>query len=217
MLECHISAVHVVDSEGAENAALRDRLKGAFPAGAARRMTLLGMMIGSALGATASGTIDSLVYSSEFGESVSLENYLRSFPTPSPTAFQSSIHPSAVQQVLIQRQRPVRQLIPLAGGPELVLQAALAALTDPADEVVWCGGDESGTWLRDLGAAANRSFAFAVVLRKAPAGRALGRLRLVPAEGTGSLSHAAWFERLRDRVPWSGLVGTGWRLDLEWA
>lgn len=216
MLECHISALHVVDPEGADNAALRDRLKANFPAGASRRMTLLGMMIGSALGGTRVEQIDALVYSSEFGESASLENYLRSFPAASPTLFQTSIHPSAVQQVLIQRQKPVRQLVPLAGGPELVLQSALAAMTSPADEVVWCGGDECGSWLRAAGAVADRSFAFALVLRKQPTANSLGRLQLTPGEGNGRLPLADWFECLRDRRSWRGSVGTGWQLGIEW-
>lgn len=216
MFERSILSLHVIDPAGEEAPALRDRLKSQFPPGTARRMSTLGMMIGAAIKAVATEDIDTLVYSSAFGESISLEGYLRSFPTPSPTLFQTSIHPSGFQQGLILRQKPMREVIPIAGGPELVLQSILAAMTAPAEKVLWCGGEERGTWLREVGAAADRSFAFALTLGSPTAANALGKIKLIPDEGSGSLELASWFEFLVRRQTWQGPVGGGWRLTLDW-
>lgn len=216
MLERSIIALHLVDPAGLEPAALRDRLKPNFPPGAGRRMTLLGMMVGTAVKAVATAEIETFVYASEYGESISLENYLRSFPSPSPTLFQTSIHPSGVQQGLILRQQPVRELIPLAGGPELPLQAALACLTNPAPKVLWCGGEESGTWLRDIGVAAPRSFAFALVLATGTPAGALGRIRLSETSAAGKLTLPDWYDILQRRQAWQGPVGSGWQLGVDW-
>lgn len=216
MLERTILGVHVEDPGSEEAARIRERLKVNFPAGAARRMTLLGMMVGSAVRALGPAPDDTLVYSSEFGESVSLESYLRSFPAASPTLFQTSIHPSGFQQGLVLRQRPVREALPLAGGPELVLQAALAAASCPAERVLWCGGEERGSWLRELGVAAERSFAFAVALGPAAQRNPLGRIILGPCEESGSMPLSLWADLLRDRRAWQGPVGAGWHLSLIW-
>lgn len=216
MFERTILKMQLVDSAGAEALALRDRLKSNFPPGATRRMTLLGMMVGSAIQEVATEDIDTLVYSSAFGESISLESYLRSFPTASPTLFQTSIHPSGFQQGLIIRQKPMREVIPIAGGPELVLQSSLAAMTVPTDKVVWCGGEERGTWLRELGAAADQSFAFALKLGKKDDENAIGRIELSPSEGRSSLNLVQWFEALSNRRQLDQHIGLGWKLALNW-
>lgn len=217
MFERYITALHLIDPAGEDNAALRERLKPNFPPRAVRRMTLLGLMVGSAIQKVANGDQQAMIYSSEYGESVALEGYLRSFPTASPTLFQTSIHPSAFQQALIQQQKPLPEALPMAGGPELVLQSALAAVTGEADEVIWCGGDECGTWLRELGCAADRSFAFAMALRRERTDQSVGRLRLEPTETTGQMALAQWFDLLREHRSWSGPIGSGWQLSIDWS
>src|SRR5947199_274737 len=74
---------------------------------------------------------DALIYASTFAETRSLEDYLTSFPTASPLLFQTSIHPGAVQQVLIGRQQPVGRFWPLTGRRRLVEHALLTALLEP--------------------------------------------------------------------------------------
>ena len=64
-------------------------------------MTVLGMLVGAALGDLRPGAEDAVVYATAFGESRALEAYLDSFPEASPTQFQTSIHPSGVQQALV--------------------------------------------------------------------------------------------------------------------
>ncbi|MBI4624678.1 MAG: hypothetical protein HY736_15845 [Verrucomicrobia bacterium] len=93
----------------------RARLGEKFPRAALRRMTHLGLLVGSALDGLALGPDDALVYATTFAETRALEDYLATFPTPSPMLFQTSIHPSAVQQVLIARQQPLTRFWPMTG------------------------------------------------------------------------------------------------------
>ena len=119
MLERHIELL-ITENAGSETPAeTRERLKGLFPPGSTRRMTTLGLLVGGALSRLGPGGEDSVTYATGYGESRTLESYLDSFPTPSPTLFQTSIHPSAVQQLMIARQSPVGEFMPLSGGPLL--------------------------------------------------------------------------------------------------
>jgi hypothetical protein len=163
-----ITALHADDAaDGAEEpAATRERLKACFPPGAARRMTQLGMLVGAALARVAPGADDAIIHATQFGEGRALESFLESFPAASPTGFQTSIHPGAVQQGMIRRAQPVREFFPMAGGAFLPGQALLAAMLSPAPRVVLCGGEERGTWLREVGAAAGETFAYALALEK---------------------------------------------------
>ena len=120
MLECHFHSVRTEAPGPEESAATRERLRDAFPRGATRRMSQLGLLLGSVLGDCTPSEDDTLVYASAYAESQALEDYLASFPTPSPTLFQTSIHPSAVLQVFVARQRPVRSFFPHTGGAQLV-------------------------------------------------------------------------------------------------
>ena len=135
-----------------------------FPPNAVRRMTRLGLMLGAALRDFSIGPDDAVVYATTFGETITLARYLESFPLASPSFFQTSIHPSAVEQVLINRTCPVRELTPLAGQPDLSAQASLAALLTPGERVLLTGGEEVGSWMRQLDAASNVGFAFALEL-----------------------------------------------------
>ena len=137
---------------------------GNFPANAVRRMTRLGLMLGAALRDFSVGEDDAVVYATTFGETVAIARYLESFPAASPLHFQTSIHPSAIEQVLINRACPVRELTPLAGQPDLSAQAALTALLTPGGRVLLTGGEEIGSWMRQYDAASAVGFAFALEL-----------------------------------------------------
>lgn len=147
-----------------------------FSPNAARRMTHLGLLLGETLREFSIEPADAVVYATTFGETVATGRYLESFPAASPLFFQTSIHPSAIEQVLINRGCPVRELTPLAGQPDLSAQAALTALLTPGERVLLTGGEEVGTWLRQLDAASNVGFAFALELGTAPRD-AVGELR----------------------------------------
>jgi hypothetical protein len=217
MLERFIEYVKTeAPAPGEAAAATRERLKSSCAPGASRRMTLLGLMVGSTLPAEAPAAADAVVYASSFGESPAMEQFLDSFPTPSPTLFQTSIHPSAVQQVLIGRGRTATEFLPLTGLRGLVAQAALAALLSPAERVWWCGGDERGSWLREHGAASERSFAFTLGLTRTRTAASVGRVALVSGPERGQLDLPDWFDLLARREPWAGVAGEGWRLELAW-
>src|SRR5437870_3302040 len=99
----HLRVERPPDSETATEA--RERLREKFPRNSLRRMTHLGMLIGSALDGVEFSVADALVYATTFAETRALEEFLASFPNPSPLLFQTSIHPGGVQQVLIGRQQ----------------------------------------------------------------------------------------------------------------
>ena len=217
MLERFIQELRTDDPGSETPAATRDRLKPRFTAGSTRRMTLLGMLAGAALGDLQPAGDDAVVYASAFGEGRALEDYLASFPTASPTLFQTSIHPSGVQQGLIGAQRSVQELFPHAGGRQLAVQALLTAMLAPAPGVVLVGGEERGTWLVEADAVSDRTFAYAVRLAREPGPAALGRLTLAQEEATGALTHPAWFELLHHRQPFDGPAAEGWHLQLAWS
>ncbi len=199
-----------------EPAATRERLRACFPPGAARRMTQLGMLVGSVLGPLNPGPEDTLVYASGFGESRSLEAYLDSFPTASPTLFQTSIHPSGAQQLMIGRQTPLRRFFPLSGGKQLVAQALVTALVQDEGRVLLCGGEERGSWLRECGVASEHSLAFALELTRVRGEGSLGRITLERGGDDDGLSLFEWCVLLAHRNPFEGNAGAGWRLVLEW-
>jgi hypothetical protein len=219
MLERYLHHLRVERPPPAETAnEARDRLGALFPRGAPRRMTHLGMLVGAALEGLPVRGDDTVVYASTHAETRALEDYLMSFPAPSPMLFQTSIHPSAVQQVLIGRQQPVRRFLPLTGRRRLVEHALLAALLDPAPRVILVGGEERGTWMLDLGVASDRAFAFALGLDSGSSG-ATGRVAFLPhppGPAAGSCPSLPDFaDALAERRPlrWPGHGG---EFMLEW-
>ena len=189
----------------------RTRLGAKFPRTALRRMTHLGLLTGSALDGLALTVDDAIVYATTFAETRALEDYLSSFPSASPLLFQTSIHPSAIQQVLIGRQQPIRRFWPMTGKRRLAESALTAALMETAPRVVLAGGEERGTWLLEQSMASATSFAFAMLLTPEAAG-ATGRVRFQPMAGTAETSVPTLEEftlALADRKPlsWRGAGG----------
>lgn len=133
----------------------------------ARRMSLLGRLVHGLLREESLHPDEPLIYGTAFAEARALETYVRSLPAASPTAFQTSIHPSAVQQALIARGQAVGQLVPLAGEDDLAARACLCALLSPAPTGHIILGEEAGTWLLDHGLASPA--AWALLLRWGPA------------------------------------------------
>ncbi|MEZ0215620.1 MAG: hypothetical protein ACAH89_00625 [Rariglobus sp.] len=220
MLERWITALHTEDAGLEAPAATRDRLKDRFPKNATRRMSQLGLLVGTALEPLQPGYDDALIYASAYAETRALEGYLDSFPTPSPTLFQTSIHPSAVQQSLITSQRPIRQFLPLTGGVHLPAQALLTAFLAGSPRVILCGGEERGTWLLDHGRSSDRTFAFALTLASEPVAGSLARVTL---DFSDESPHAScdfplpvFFDHLHNRRPVDACVLPGRRLRIEW-
>ncbi len=220
MLERFIQFQHVErPASPAEDAAgARVRLGAKFPRTALRRMTHLGLLTGAALDGLTLTPEDAVVYATTYAETRALEDYLASFPTASPLLFQTSIHPSAVQQVLIGRQQPIRRFWPMTGRRRLVEAALLAALLEPAPRVVLLGGEERGTWLLEQGMASDHAFAFAVLLTTDSTG-AGGRIHFSPGaekpeERVPTLDAFATSLAERNPLRWFG-AGGDWRV--EWS
>ena len=210
----HLRVELPADDETAAGA--RARLADKFPRAALRRMTHLGLLVGSALDGAPLGPDDALVYATTFAETRALEDFLTSFPAASPLLFQTSLHPSGVQQVLIGRQQPIGRLWPLAGRTRLVEQALLTALLEPAPRVTLVGGEERGSWMLAHGMASARSFAFAAVLTR-NATDAIARVTRVPSsvsdEPCPDLETFALALSSRRPLGWAG-AGGAWAL--EW-
>jgi hypothetical protein len=220
MIERFIHHVRVERPDAAETVVeARERLRDKLPRTALRRATHLGLLVGSTLEGVTFSPVDAVVYASTYAETRALEDYLHSFPTPSPSLFQTSIHPSAVQQVLINRQQPVARLWPITGCERLAEQALLVGLLETAERVAVVGGEERGTWMLEHGAASDRAFAFALVLTCEAAG-AMGRVAFQPASdltpaGNASISFVAFATALAERraLRWCGTSGE-W--SIEW-
>ncbi len=198
-----------------------------FSPNAARRMTHLGLLLGEVMREFPIAPDDAVVYATTFGETVATGRYLESFPAASPLFFQTSIHPSAIEQVLINRGCPVRELTPLAGQPDLSAQAAMTALLTPGERVLLTGGEEVGTWLRRLDAASNVGFGFALELSDAPSDCAVGEMcwnaerekarateRPALSAVEGDL-HELFFA-VRDRRPLRCACPSGGEIQLSW-
>lgn len=224
MFERLITTLRTDDAAPEDVAATRERLKAGFPPGAVRRMTQLGMLVSNILNDLAPSTDDTIVYATQYAESRTLETYLESFPAASPTGFQTSIHPGAVQQAMIRRAQPVGEFFPVAGGEYLVGQSLVATMISPAARVVLCGGEERGSWLAAIDGASERAYAYGMILEKtAPAASAgasqtnTARLHLEPSDKPAvPLAHSAWFDLLHARKNFSGTPAPGWRATLEW-
>ena len=218
MLERFLHALSLSEASHEDIAATRERLKDRFPRGATRRMTQLGLLVGAALDEVGLREEDALVYASAYAETRALESYLESFPAASPTLFQTSIHPSAVQQALIARQFPIREFFPLTGRLHLVAHAVQAALMSSSSRVLLCGGEERGTWLLEKKAASDRTFAFALALQAERDG-ALARVAIdiaAPDAAAQAFTLPEFFDALRARQPIDRVAAPGLRLEVKW-
>ncbi len=219
-LDLFIDAVRTEDARSEDPAATRERLKEIFPKLSSRRMTQLGLVVGSTLLPLVPGQFDTLVYASEYAETRALEGYLDSFPSASPTLFQTSIHPSAVQQTLIGRQQPVREFFPVTGHAHLVVRALQTAWLASAPRTLLCGGEERGTWLLECGTASDRTFGFSLALARDQTAATLGRLTLVPtgdADATAAFPLPDFFDALHQRRSLNVAAAPGLRLVLAWS
>ncbi|MGC4075202.1 MAG: hypothetical protein QM760_22410 [Nibricoccus sp.] len=225
-----IQALRTDDAGAEEPAATRERLKEIFPKLSSRRMTQLGLVVGGTLLPLAPAETDALVYASEYAETRALEGYLDSFPSASPTLFQTSIHPSAVQQALIGRQQPVREFLPVTGRDRLAVLALQSAWLSGAPRMLLCGGEERGTWFLNNRNASDRTFGFTLALTREATPDTIGRIRLtpaLPANGPGAinpstsdpaaLSLVDFFDALHQRRPLDLNAAPGTRLVLAWS
>ncbi len=226
----YVTSVRTEDIGAEDSAATRERLKNLFPKLATRRMTQLGLVVGHTLLETTPADDDTIVYASQYGETRALEAYIDSFPTPSPTLFQTSIHPSSIQQALIFRQQPIREFFPLAGSDYLIATALQTAVTSVGSRTLFCGGEERGTWLLEHGSASARTIGFTLALIREKPAIPLATLELrisdqmpdakcpMPdARVLSPLTLPAFFDHLHQRTPIDQPISPSLHLQLTWA
>ncbi len=194
-------------------------LKAEFPGRSARRMTRLGMQMTHVLRSLDIQEDCSLIYASSFSETCTIEKFLDSFPFPSPQAFQTSIHPSGVEQFLIQNKQPVTELFPLAGLGDLLFRALDTALLCQNEQIILCGGEERGTWLGDTGVSAEANYAWAIEVRTQAIDDAVARIAwrgLAEADGDAKLIPNL-IEALRAETVYRYRASGGGELELSWS
>jgi len=193
-------------------------LKAEFPGRSARRMTRLGMQMTHVLKDLGIGERCSLIYATSFSETCTIEKYLDSFPFPSPQAFQTSIHPSGVEQFLIQQKQAITEFFPLAGQDDQLFRALETALLCQTDQMVLCGGEERGTWLGDTGVSAEANYAWALSLHRQAPEAAIGRITwqgLAEAEGDPKIVPNL-IEALRAQSTYHYRAPNGGEMELNW-
>jgi len=190
-------------------------LKEGLPRSAQRRMTLMGLMLHRLLEGRTLDADTAIIYLTAFGESRTMEKYLESFPMPSPMGFQSSIHPSGVEQSLILRRQPVRFFLPLAGRDAL-FQALRTATTLPAGTIL-ASAEERGGWLarNDLSSRVTFSWALTLADREEAEGSFAWEADAGEARESGRASGLAWALAEREAWAWKrpglGTVRLQWR------
>lgn len=147
---------------------LRNELAAHLPRGAKRKFSENGLQISHILQELDAQTEEPIVSVSTFAESRSLEEFIDSFPTPSPARFQRSVHPSAVQQARVTFDNSIRTYIPIAGKDGITIVAVRTALTQNHPILNLVGGEECGTWSVDIKAGSRIGFAFGLKIESKP-------------------------------------------------
>ncbi len=214
-----IQSVEYIDGGDDSVVEARAKYKGEFPGRSARRMTHLGMMIGLCLQKMDIRTDVPLIYASTYAESASFEKFIDSFPQASPALFQSSIHPSAVEQALIPGKQSIDRFYPITSNTNLAGRALENCFLLGEDTVILAGGEERGTWLCEHGMASDESFAYALELKRK--GDGVGKITLdrsEPLDSEKSVSCPSFAKMISDRrsvrVP-SIVLGVWIQIDWE--
>ncbi|WP_309387035.1 hypothetical protein [Cerasicoccus frondis] len=194
----------------------RKKLRKNFKPLAARRLTTLPLLLGELTQSAAPQPTDEWVFASEFGGSISLENYLNSFPNPSPLHFQNSIQPGPIDLVNVARGQAANQLTPIVGGEHLLGDALLTAMISPAKTVHLVGGEEFTAWAATHGLGADDSFGF--YLKICPSEEsAVAELTLEPQAGdTPPLTIREAAVRLDKRESLATALSNGGLIRLQW-
>jgi len=201
MAELYIRKETTLEPDDEDVVVGRSRLPSTINRRGARRMTHLGTLIARVLDPESIDLDSTLVYGSTYAGSRTLEGYVDSFPNPSPLLFQSSIHPSAVQQVFVASRASVNEFIPLCGGPYLVASMFNTAFCARTARTLLVGAEERGEWMLDLGLASAESWAWCIELSQEAEG-ALGTVSKIDGQSPATIppvTHERFFRNLSDR------------------
>jgi hypothetical protein len=190
---CRVWLPNSVDPE--REAALKDRI----PRRSARRMSQLGKVAYWLLDGCSPTAEDAIVYGSTYAENRALGKYISGLPdAASPTMFQTSIHPSAVQQALIAKGQPLRTLIPMPGTAEGILEKlCYVALHRPESRTFVLLAEEAGDSLVEYGLAADCTWGIALCVSSVRTADTLGSVAWSDGDDAGDyLTGLAWAEWL---------------------
>ena len=218
VIERYIHGPVTLKPEGEDLRTGRNLLPPAISRRAARRMTHLGTLIARVLDPHLVDPETFLVYGSTYAETRALEDYVDSFPHPSPLLFQGSIHPSAIQQVFVSRKIPVGEFVPLTGDRHLVASMLNTAFCSTADRAVLVGGEERGTWLLERGLASPEAWAWSFELNTVRDGAA-GVIRMEAGTNKSAedpAEHFLFFRNLAERQPMNVSNPGGGSFSISW-
>lgn len=216
--ELYISHVHTLRAGDETLAQARSRIPKDFPRRSARRMTHLGTLLARVMTDLPTPIDGTLVYGTTYAETQSLENYVDSFPQPSPLLFQASIHPSGIQQVFVHRRVPLDAFIPITGNENLIGSLFDTAVLAGTDRVTICGGEEQGTWLLEQEKASDIAFAWTLTLSPWPAD-SVGRLSIRSEDTSATpapVSPQRFLTALENRSSLSIPRAAGGAFHLDW-
>lgn len=216
MTERFVQRVELVEWPEEAGQEIAASLREGLPRAAARRMTRLGLLCTQVLREMPSSPEIAIVYATRMSETRTLERYLDSFPDPSPTAFQASIHPAGAQQALIALARPTREFYPLCGGEYLLDQALQTCLLAEAPQVILVAGEERGGWMFDLKLGEERSFAFALHLTRREENAEAVLTRNGEPEVSSATTLASAFDRLSARENWKTASQPAGQWEWKW-
>lgn len=169
MLERHVSEAAVFGPLEDISPESRQTLRDSLPKGTARRLTPVSLALSAVTRNARISPEDEIVFGTSYSGCVSLEQYLQSFPSPSPASFQNSVHAGILESVLVARHLPICRLQCLANPPDTLLAASLrSALLSETPVVHLLLAEECGNWLRDENLAADHTFACYLRLTREP-------------------------------------------------
>jgi hypothetical protein len=183
-----------------------------LPRAQGRRMNPLGLALDLTLEGDLPGAGESLVFITRHGTIRAVEDFLKSFPHPSPLSFQNAIHPAGIEQCLVPKHASMGELIPFADDQHSGMAAALRALFQvPGHVRRIAGGEERGTWLCEIDAAPEETFAFSMTLTDDAEESSIGTIsRDASSEEEIPLTTRAFAAAIAERKPLRfGLPGFG--------
>lgn len=202
MLRSFIQNVFCLGPRGALSSEERQELGAGLPRSSLRRCSDLGILMATAMDALAIQENDPIVFLSKGSEARALEAYLESFPTPSPTRFQTSVHPGSIQQVRVARQAPIADYTPMIGDACLPLVGLRTVLFKEPGGCVVLGGEEQCGWLDRYDMGSTEAFVFGFRLSSEEVG-CLGEVAFSfdAVRVTEDVRLPQFFRAIRDRLP----------------
>lgn len=176
----YLTSMAILAPDPADEAGVVRAIKNKIGGRSARRMTDLGLLLGEVMPQQPIDAATAVIYASAYSETRALESYLDSLPYASPIGFQTSIHPSGVEQVLIHRNQPIGAFFPLAGEPLLFWHALQCVLNCNHPQVLLLAGEQRGEWTLEHGLGYPYTYALRMQFSREPCAETIATLEWDP-------------------------------------